>query len=25
VAFGLEPTPWPDILSGIIEEYRHGD
>jgi hypothetical protein len=25
VTFGLEPTPWPDILSEIIEEYRHGD
>jgi hypothetical protein len=25
VTFGLEPTPWPDILSRIIEEYRHGD
>jgi nucleoside-diphosphate-sugar epimerase len=25
VTFGLEPTPWPDILSAIIEEYRHGN
>jgi len=25
VTFSLEPTPWPDILSEIIEEYRHGD
>ncbi len=24
VAFGLEPTPWPEILTGIIKEYRHG-
>ena len=23
--FGLEPTPWSDIVNGIIEEYRHGD
>ena len=24
VAFSLKPTPWPDILDEIIEEYRHG-
>jgi nucleoside-diphosphate-sugar epimerase len=24
VTFGLEPTPWTDILSEIIEEYRRG-
>lgn len=23
--FGLEPTPWNDILSEIIEEYRNGN
>lgn len=23
VAFGLEPTPWKEILSEIIEEYRN--
>lgn len=25
VTFGIEPTPWPDILSEIIEEYRRGN
>jgi len=25
VTFGLVPTPWPDILSEIIDEYRRGD
>jgi nucleoside-diphosphate-sugar epimerase len=22
VAFGLTPTPWPDVLAGIVEHYR---
>lgn len=25
VTFDLKPTPWAHILSGINEEYRHGD
>ena len=25
VTFGLEPTPWDEILRGVIEHYRHAD
>lgn len=24
VTFGMAPTPWEEILSGIVEHYRHG-
>ena len=24
ITFGLEPTPWSDILAGIVEHYRRG-